>query len=106
MTILLDECLPKRLARLLVGHEVKTSRQMNWHGLSNGKLLAAADPHFDVFLTVDKNLVQQQVIEGLHLAVIVLSAPSNKIEDLSPLVPKVLALLPTLKPGQVVRVAA
>ena len=106
MTILLDECLPKRLARLLAGHEVKTSRQMNWHGLSNGKLLAAADPHFDVFLTVDKNLVHQQAIEGLHLAVVVLRAPSNKIEDLSPLMPQVLSLLPALKPGQVVRAAA
>jgi len=106
MTILLDECLPKRLARLLAGHEVQTSRHMNWHGLSNGKLLAAADPHFDVFLTVDKNLVLQQEISGLHLAVIVLRAPSNKIEDLSPLMPKVLALLPTLKPGKVVKVAA
>ena len=68
MTILLDECLPHRLARLLAGHEVKTSRQMNWQGLSNGRLLAAADPHFDVFLTVDKILVQQQRIEGLRLA--------------------------------------
>ena len=106
MTILLDECLPHRLARLLAGHEVKTSRQMNWQGLSNGRLLAAADPHFDVFLTVDKNLVQQQRIEGLRLAVIVLHAPSNKIEDLSPLVPQILALLPALQPGQVLKVTA
>jgi len=106
MTILLDECLPKRLARLLAGHEVKTTRQMNWHGLSNGKLLSAADPQFDVFLTVDKNLVVQQEIEGLHVAVIVLRASSNKIEDLSPLVPQILALLPKLKPGQVARLSA
>ena len=27
MNILLDECLPKRLGRLLSGHEVKTTRQ-------------------------------------------------------------------------------
>ncbi|MGD0537602.1 MAG: DUF5615 family PIN-like protein [Verrucomicrobiota bacterium] len=106
MTILLDECLPKRLARLLPGYEVKTSRQMNWQGLTNGQLLAAADPHFDVFLTVDKNLVHQQNLGGFRLAVIVLRAPSNKIEDLVPLMPKVLALLPTLKPGQVVKVTA
>ncbi len=106
MTILLDECLPRRLGRLLAGHEVKTTRQMNWQGLSNGKLLSAADPHFDVFLTVDKNLVVQQKFEGLHLAVIVLRAPSNKIEDLSPLVPRILALLPVLQPGKVVTVGA
>lgn len=60
MNILLDECLPRRLNRLFTGHEVKTARQMNWHGLGNGKLLAVADPHFDAFVTVDKNLIYQQ----------------------------------------------
>ena len=106
MNILLDECLPKRLGRLVSGHEVKTTRQMNWHGLSNGKLLAAADPHFDVFITVDKNLVQQQSMAGFRIAVIVLRARSNKIEDLAPLVPDVIALLPALKPGQMMMVGS
>ena len=101
MKILLDECLPKRLGRLLCGHDVKTTRQMNWQGLSNGNLLAAADPHFDVFVTVDKNLVQQQSMAGFHIAVIVLRTRSNKIEDLAPLVPDAIALLPTLKAGQI-----
>jgi predicted nuclease of predicted toxin-antitoxin system len=102
--ILLDECLPKRLAPLLTGHDVQTVRQMNWLGLSNGKLLAAADPHFQVFITVDKNLVQQQNLTGFRIAVVVLRARSNKIEDLSPLVPNVLGVLPTLKVGQVVTI--
>ena len=101
MNILLDECLPKRLARFLSGHDVKTTRQMNWHGLSNGRLLATADPHFQVFITVDKNLVRQQSLAGFRIAVVVLRARSNKIEDLSPLVPEVVALLSALKPGQV-----
>jgi len=104
--ILLDECLPRRLAPLLTGHDVQTVGQMNWLGLSNGKLLAAADPHFAVFITVDKNIVQQQGLSGFRIAVIVLRARSNKIEDLSPLVPKVLTLLPTLKSGQVVSVSS
>ncbi|HEY8666711.1 MAG TPA: DUF5615 family PIN-like protein [Tepidisphaeraceae bacterium] len=102
MKILLDECLPKRLGRLLPGHDVRTVRQMNWSGLSNGKLLAAADPDFEVFLTVDKNLVYQQPLAGLGLAVIVLRAKSNKIEDLAPLAPQVLAALASKTPGQVV----
>ena len=53
---------------------------------------------------MDKNLVQQQNLAGFRIAVIVLRARSNKIEDLSPLVPEIVALLPTLKPGQVVMV--
>lgn len=101
MKILLDECLPNRLARLLTGHEVITVRQMNWLGLSNGRLLAVANPQFEVFLTVDKNLVCQQDLTGLRLAVIVLRARSNKIDDLGPLVPQVLALLSSVQPGTV-----
>jgi hypothetical protein len=100
--ILLDECLPRRLAGLLIGHDVRSVRQMNWLGLSNGKLLSAADPHFQVFLTVDKNLVQQKSLTGFQIAVVILRAPSNKIEDLSPLIPELLGILPCLKPRQVV----
>ncbi len=74
---------------------------MNWLGLSNGRLLVAANPHFDVFLTVDKNLVRQQDLAGLRIAVIVLRARSNKIEDLGPLMPQVLLLLASIQQGTV-----
>ena len=98
MKILLDECLPKRLAKLLPGHDVQTVRQMNWLGLSNGRLLDAAKD-FDSFITVDKNIVQQQQIDGRRLAVIILRVRSNKIEDISHLVPNIIDTLATLKPG-------
>jgi predicted nuclease of predicted toxin-antitoxin system len=101
MILLLDECLPVRLGRLLIGHEVRTVRQMNWLGLSNGKLLVAADPHIDAFITVDKNLVHQQSLAGFRMSVIVLRARSNKIEDLSPLVNQTLSALDGIKPGQI-----
>lgn len=100
MKILLDECLPMRLAKSLPGHDVQTVRQMNWLGLSNGRLLdAAAD--FDAFITVDKNLVKQQSLTARRLAVIVLRVRSNKIEDISPLVPQLIDLLADLKSGTV-----
>ena len=101
MKILLDECLPKRLIQLLAGHEVFTVRQVSWQGLSNGRLLLAANPRFDVFVTVDQNLVRQQDLTGQRIAVVVLRARSNKIEDLSPLVPLLLPLLASLQPGTV-----
>lgn len=98
MKILLDECLPRRLAKFLPGHDVRTVRQMDWLGLSNGKLLdVAAD--FDLFVTVDKNLVKQQSVAGRKISIIVLRTPSNKIEDIAPLVPQVIAVLDQLKPG-------
>ena len=89
------------LSLCIAGHEVSTVRQMNWLGLSNGRLLAVASPQFEVFLTVDKNLVRQQDLTGLRIAVIILRARSNKIEDLGPLVPQVLVLLASVQPGTV-----
>jgi hypothetical protein len=52
----LDECVDWRLARDIVGHDVKTARQMGWITIKNGELLALASDHFDVFVTVDRNL--------------------------------------------------
>jgi hypothetical protein len=58
--VLLDECVDWRLARDIVGHDVKTARQMGWATIKNGELLALAANHFDVFVTVDRNLSFQQ----------------------------------------------
>jgi len=104
--LLLDECLPVRLGRLLPGHDVRTVRQMNWLGLSNGKLLAAADGQVDVFITVDKNLVRQQSLAGFRLAGIVLRTQKNTIEHLSPLAAPILAALESIRPGEIVTIGA
>jgi predicted nuclease of predicted toxin-antitoxin system len=56
LKILLDECLDRRLARELPGHEVAATHQKGWAGIENGELLRLAEKEFDVFLTVDRNL--------------------------------------------------
>jgi Domain of unknown function (DUF5615) len=58
--VLLNECVDWRLARDLVGHDVKTARQMGWTAIKNGELLALASRQFEVFVTVDRNLSFQQ----------------------------------------------
>ena len=93
MRVLVDHCVPRPLARLLVGHEVRTTRQEGWQDLSNGVLLATAAPKFDVFVTVDRNLASQQALSNLPLPVVSLVAVSNTIDSLSPLVPELLKLL-------------
>lgn len=104
MRVLLDECLPRQLRRTLPGHQVRTVPEAGWAGVSNGELLRRAVPEFDVFLTVDRNLSFQQNLTNVALAVVALVAVSNDVEDLRPLMPRVLELLPTLRKGQVVRV--
>ena len=56
MRVLVDECIDWRLAREIVGHEVKTARQMGWSTIKNGELLKLAEKEFQVFVTVDRNL--------------------------------------------------
>ena len=106
MRILLDESLPRPLARLLPGHEVRTVAQMGWPGTRNGPLLALAAADFDVLLTADQNLEHQQDLRTLPIAVVILIAASNRIESLQPLVPELLRVLPALKRGDLVRITA
>jgi|SRR3989338_7118168 len=104
MKILLDECLPRRLASELKEHKVVTVPQKGWAGIKNGELLSRIGSDFDVFITVDRNLSFQQNIKEFQVAVIVLSAPSNRYSDLKPLMPKVLHELSLVKIGQVSRI--
>jgi hypothetical protein len=97
--VLLDECVDWRLARHIAGHEVKTARQMGWTTIKNGELLALAPQSFDVFVTVDRNLSFQQSLGVLPLAVIVLAAKTNRLADLVPRVPDLVAAIASAKCG-------
>jgi len=79
---------------------------MGWASKENGELLALASGRFDVFLTVDRNLSYQQDLTAFDIAVVVLVAPSNRLADLRPLMPKVLEILPAIVPRQVTLVGA
>ena len=100
MKILLDECIDRRLTKDIAGHEVKTVPQMGWATIKNGELLALAEKDFEVFITVDRNLSFQQHLPRYTIAVIVLRARSNRVQDLRPLVPKLLEILPQAKGGE------
>ena len=107
MKILLDENLNWRLERSLPGHEVHSVPRMGWAGIKNGLLLQqAAAAGYEVLLTMDGSLPSQQNLANLRFAIIALRAPSNRLADISPLMPQVLALLPTLTPGQIVVVGS
>jgi len=74
---------------------------MSWTGIANGRLLALAEKSFDVFITVDRNLAFQQNLPAFDIAVLVMRAPTNRLKDLKPLVPSVLAALLKVKKRQV-----
>jgi hypothetical protein len=99
--VLLDECVDRRLAEDILGHDVKTVPEAGWAALKNSELLARAEHEFEVFVTVDRNLPLQQDLSRFSIAVIVLRAPSNRVTDLRGLVPQLLAALPVAKRGEV-----
>jgi hypothetical protein len=99
--VFLDECVDWRLARDIVGHDVKTARQMGWATIANGELLTLASEQFDVFVTVDRNLSFQQNLVSFPIAVVVLQAKTNRLADLRPLVSTLLAAIESPQPGTV-----
>ncbi len=107
MLVLLDEQLPRHLAREIGGHNVSTVQQRGWAGLKNGELLrVAADAGFEVLVTADRNLQFQQNLSLAQLGIVLFVAPSNALEDLRPLVPKLLATILKASPGRLLRVEA
>jgi hypothetical protein len=60
---------------------------------------------FDVFITVDRNLTYQQSQSSVsEIAIIVLSAISNRLIHLQPLTPDIQQALKTIRKGEIVRI--
>ena len=98
MRLLLDECLPKWLKRAFVGFEVSTVPEMGWAGTKDGALLRLAlEAGFDAFITVDGGIQHQQNLAGVPLRIVALNVISNRLQDIEPLIPELLEVLPMLE---------
>ncbi len=106
MRVLIDENLPRKLASYLQGHDCRTVTECGWAGRKNGELLSLAEPLFDVLLTLDKSVPYQQDVSSGRIAVLIVRARSNRIQDLLPSVPECLAALERIRPGEVIRVGS
>jgi hypothetical protein len=104
--VLLDECVDARLASHLAGLAVQTVSARGWAGITNGRLLALAQDEFDVLVTVDRNLSFQQHLPKYSIAVVLLSARTNRLPDLVELVPQLIEVIRIAPKGMVTRVGA
>ena len=95
MKILLDENLPTKLKYYFgENFEILAVKDMGWLGKKNGELLRLAVVNgFNIFLTLDKNLIQQQSIHKFNLKFIILFPVNNKHQTLQPFIDKVKVLL-------------
>jgi predicted nuclease of predicted toxin-antitoxin system len=73
MKILLDECVPWPMHRLLSQHSVTSVQAQGWNGIRNGELLRRAETDFDLFITSDQNIRYQQNLTGQRIAILELS---------------------------------
>ena len=106
MKILVDECVPKALRRVLAnhGHECLTVQEAGWSGKQNGELLSLAETAFDALVTVDTNLRYQQNLANRRIAIMILLSPSNRLEHLSQYFPACVSALDKIRPGELVQV--
>lgn len=99
MKLLLDENLPHEFRHLLPGHQVFTTSYMGWGGLRNGELLArAAADAFDALISLDAGIQYQQNQLTLPCSVVIVKAPTNRLDDVRRVVPALLDALKHLKP--------
>ena len=95
----LDECVDRRFAHDLVGHEVNTVPRRGWAGIKNGDLLVLAEKEFDTFVTVDRKLASQQDLRKFRIAVLLIRARTNRLEHIRPLAGELLEKLPGASGG-------
>ncbi len=103
MKILFDQGTPVPLKKYLSAHDVATVFEQGWSTLKNGELLAQAEQdRFDVFITTDSHLKDQQNLTRRSLGIIVLcSASWPKIEAHAP---RIVSAVEQSKPGILVEI--
>ncbi len=106
MKILIDECVPAGLAEVLRerGYQCDTVREARYGSKKNGELLRLAEGHWDVFLTIDRNIKYQQNVSGRKIAILILRVKSNRLPDVLQHLSSCLEALKTARPGEIVEV--
>lgn len=69
MRLLLDECVPWPMRKVLDGHSCTTAQRMGWDAITNGELIRLAEADLDVFVTSDQNIRYQQNLAGRRIAI-------------------------------------
>ncbi len=103
--VLLDEMLPRLLARELPAHHVTTVHQEGWTGILNGELLHRIEAAgIEVFMTADRKMEYQQRLSGRSFGVVVLAAGGTKLEDLRAMADVINDVVVRVDPGEILHV--
>ncbi|MDP2205562.1 MAG: DUF5615 family PIN-like protein [Alphaproteobacteria bacterium] len=96
--ILIDECLPLRLAAWLGDHDAETVSYRGWAGKDDGEILKLAEQAgFDILLTADANIKDQRKLEGMNLSVVAI--PTNRQHVVESILPQIRQSVGLAEPG-------
>jgi hypothetical protein len=84
---------------------VEIARYANLAGLKNGRLLEGVEEAgFDVPITADQNVPDQQSLSGRKIALVILCGRTNRLRDLALLAPAAVSAIALIGPGDAVRI--
>lgn len=98
MTILLDECVPWPMHKVLAGHACTTAQKRGWHAVKNGDLIRQAEAEFDLFITCDQNIRYQQNLANRRIAILELS--TNDLRRIMAAGAAVQSAVAAIQPGE------
>ena len=106
MKVLIDNCLPVDLRHKLAGHEAETATYRGWADKENGDLVdAAVEAGFEIILSIDHGQDFAKAVKGKGIAAVLLpGSQGSRLDDVLPLVDKILAAIPTARQGAITRV--
>jgi predicted nuclease of predicted toxin-antitoxin system len=99
--VLIDECLTFRLTMWLEGCTAETVAQRGWAGKDDGEILRLAEQEgFDVLLTADANMKDQQRLQEKNLCVVAI--PTNRERVVQMILPQVQQSIDLARRGEFV----
>lgn len=98
--VLIDNCVPRTIKPYISHLEVTHVSEIGWEALEDPDLLDAAEEVYDVLLSGDKNLPQQNRLSDYKIGIIIMRAASNTLNDFLPLIDEINKLIPKIKPRQ------
>lgn len=106
MKILLDHNLDRRLKDHLAPHEAATTQEEGWADLLNGELISLAEENgFDVIVTADSHIKDQQNLIGRRLSIIALRAYNNRLKTHLEMLEPLFEALSNIKEGEILEVS-
>ncbi len=106
MKILLDHNLDRRLKNYLTQYETATAQEQGWADALNGELLSLAEENgFDVLLTADTNIKNQQNLLNRKISILVLRAFNNRLSTHVEMIEDILEALAKIKPNEIIEIS-